>query len=100
MWGRRSRALTETHADWQTKDPVRARPRLDKWTCMSGPSSSWRLPFSDLQRGGHRYQGGMALRLARVKRYREERTNSSRRQTTWTLYARFTQRKVRGGGGV
>ena len=49
-----------------------ARSRRDEWTVYVRPELVVEIAFSDLQ-ASPRYPGGLALRLARVKRYRDDK---------------------------
>jgi DNA ligase-1 len=46
--------------------------RRDQWTVYVRPELVVEIAFSDLQ-ASVRYPGGLALRLARVKRYRDDK---------------------------
>ena len=50
----------------------RGRSRRDEWTVYVRPELVVEIAFSDLQ-ASPRYPGGLALRLARVKRYRDDK---------------------------
>ena len=72
MLGKTFKGLTDAMLEWQTREFL-AR----ELTATSGPSTcgrswSWRSP-SAICRPARRYPGGLALRLARVKRYRDDK---------------------------
>ncbi len=58
--------------EWQTKELLAREVRRDQWTVYVRPELVVEIAFSDLQ-ASPRYPGGLALRLARVKRYREDK---------------------------
>jgi DNA ligase-1 len=57
---------------WQTKELLARETRRDQWTVYVRPELVVEIAFSDLQ-ASLRYPGGLALRLARVKRYRHDK---------------------------
>ena len=58
---------------WQTKEFLALEIRRDAGTVYIRPQLVAEIAFSDLQ-ASSRYPGGLALRLARVKRYREDKS--------------------------
>jgi DNA ligase-1 len=58
--------------EWQTQEFLKRETRRDQWTVYVRPELVVEIAFSDLQ-ASPRYPGGLALRLARVKRYRDDK---------------------------
>ncbi len=72
MLGKTFKGLTDALLEWQTKELQAREIRNDGWTVYVRPELVVEIAFSDLQ-ASPRYPGGLALRLARVKRYREDK---------------------------
>jgi DNA ligase-1 len=72
MLGKTFKGLTDAMLDWQTAQFLARETRRDQWTVHLRPELVVEIAFSDLQ-ASSRYPGGLALRLARVKRYREDK---------------------------
>jgi DNA ligase-1 len=72
MLGKTFKGLTDGMLEWQTKELLAREIRRDQWTVHVRPELVVEIAFSDLQ-DSPRYPGGLALRLARVKRYREDK---------------------------
>lgn len=73
MLGKTFKGLTDAMLEWQTKELLARETHRDKWTLHVRPELVAEIAFSDLQ-ASPRYPGGLALRLARVKRYREDKS--------------------------
>lgn len=73
MLGKTFKGLTDALLDWQTKEFLARETHRDAWTVYVRPELVVEIAFSDLQES-RRYPGGLALRLARVKRYREDKS--------------------------
>ena len=58
--------------DWQSREFLAREIRRDQWRVYVQPELVVEIAFSDLQ-ASTRYPGGLALRLARVKRYRDDK---------------------------
>ena len=58
--------------EWQTREFLARESHRDEWTVYLHPGVVVEVVFSDLQ-ASPRYAGGLALRLARVKRYRPDK---------------------------
>jgi DNA ligase-1 len=58
---------------WQTDALLARETRRDAYTVYVRPELVVEIAFSDLQ-ASNRYPGGLALRLARVKRYRDDKS--------------------------
>ena len=72
MLGKTFKGLTDVMLEWQTKEFLLRETRRDDWTVYVRPELVVEIAFSDLQ-ASPRYPGGLALRLARVKRYRDDK---------------------------
>jgi DNA ligase-1 len=72
MLGKTFKGLTDAMLDWQTREFLARETHRDQWTVYVRPELVVEIAFSDLQESS-RYPGGLALRLARVKRYREDK---------------------------
>jgi DNA ligase-1 len=75
MLGKTFKGLTDAMLDWQTREFLARETHRDQWTVYVRPELVVEIAFSDLQES-KRYPGGLALRLARVKRYREDKRSS------------------------
>jgi DNA ligase 1 len=72
MLGKTFKGLTDATLEWQTRELLAREARHDQWTVYVRPELVVEIAFSDLQ-ASPRYPGGLALRLARVKRYRDDK---------------------------
>ena len=72
MLGKTFKGLTDAMLEWQTREFQARESRRDQWTVYVRPEIVVEIAFSDLQ-ASPRYPGGLALRLARVKRYRPDK---------------------------
>ncbi|HEV7136781.1 MAG TPA: ATP-dependent DNA ligase [Steroidobacteraceae bacterium] len=72
MLGKTFKGLTDEMLARQTEALLARELRRDQWTVYVRPELVVEIAFSDLQ-ASSRYPGGLALRLARVKRYREDK---------------------------
>jgi DNA ligase-1 len=72
MLGKTFKGLTDATLEWQTKELLARETHRDQWTVFVRPELVVEIAFSDLQ-ASVRYPGGLALRLARVKRYRDDK---------------------------
>lgn len=72
MLGKTFKGLTDAMLEWQTTVFLARETRRDQWTVYVRPELVAEVAFSDLQ-ASTRYPGGLALRLARVKRYRHDK---------------------------
>jgi DNA ligase 1 len=73
MLGKTFKGLTDAMLEWQTREFLRRATHRDEWTVYLKPELVVEVAFSDLQ-ASSRYPGGLALRLARVRRYRDDKT--------------------------
>ena len=72
MLGKTFKGLTDQMLEWQTREFLTRESHHDDWTVYVRPELVVEIAFSDLQ-ASSRYPGGLALRLARVKRYRPDK---------------------------
>jgi DNA ligase 1 len=72
MLGKTFKGLTDAMLAWQTKEFLAREIRRDAGTVYIQPELVVEITFSDIQ-ASVRYPGGLALRLARVKRYRDDK---------------------------
>ena len=72
MLGKTFKGLTDVMLEWQTKEFLARETHRDGYTVYVRPELVVEIAFSDLQ-VSPRYPGGLALRLARVKRYRDDK---------------------------
>lgn len=72
MLGKTFKGLTDALLQWQTRELLAREHTRDRWTVYVRPELVVEVAFSDLQ-ASTRYPGGLALRLARVKRYRDDK---------------------------
>jgi DNA ligase-1 len=73
MLGKTFKGLTDELLRWQTEALLALEERRDAHTVYVRPELVVEIAFNDLQRSSH-YPGGLALRFARVKRYRPDKT--------------------------
>ena len=73
MLGKTFKGLTDAMLEWQTRKFQEIALGTDGWTVHLRPELVAEIAFSDVQESPQ-YPGGMALRFARVKRYREDKT--------------------------
>ncbi len=83
MLGKTFKGLTDEMLEWQTRELLARELRRDAMTVYVRPELVAEIAFSDLQ-ASPRYPGGLALRLARMKRYREDK-NASEADTMESL---------------
>jgi len=72
MLGKTFKGLTDAMLEWQTREFLARETHRDGHTVYVRPELVVEIAFSDLQ-VSPRYPGGLALRLARVKRYRDDK---------------------------
>jgi DNA ligase 1 len=72
MLGKTFKGLTDAVLEWQTRELLERETHRDAWTVYVRPELVVEIAFSDLQ-SSPRYPGGLALRLARVRRYRDDK---------------------------
>ena len=72
MLGKTFKGLTDEMLEWQTEKLTALQVSTDGWTVFVRPELVAEIAFSDVQESP-RYPAGLALRFARVKRYRPEK---------------------------
>ena len=73
MLGKTFKGLTDELLTWQTERLLALEERRDSYTVYVRPELVAEIAFDGVQRSP-RYPGGLALRFARVLRYREDKT--------------------------
>jgi DNA ligase-1 len=73
MIGKTFKGMTDAMLEWQTKRFQDLAVATDGYTVQLRPEQVVEVAFNDVQ-ASPRYASGMALRLARVKRYRDDKT--------------------------
>ena len=72
MLGKTFKGMTDALLEWQTAELLAREVRRDAYTVWVRPELVVEIAFNDLQESPH-YPGGLALRFARVKGYREDK---------------------------
>lgn len=72
MLGKTFKGLTDAMLEWQTRELLARETRREGITVYVRPEIVAEIAFSDLQ-ASPRYPGGISLRLARVKRFRDDK---------------------------
>jgi DNA ligase-1 len=75
MLGKTFKGLTDEMLRWQTERLLSLETHRDEWTVYVQPRLVVEIAYSDLQESP-RYPGGLALRFARVRRHREDKSPS------------------------
>jgi ATP-dependent DNA ligase I len=73
MLGKTFKGMTDDLLAWQTKELLAREVGRDSYTVYVRPELVVEIAFNDLQ-ASSQYPGGLALRFARVKRYRTDKT--------------------------
>jgi DNA ligase-1 len=73
MLGKTFKGLTDELLVWQTGQFLARELTRDTYTVYVRPELVVEIAFNDIQVSPH-YPGGLALRFARVKRYRPDKT--------------------------
>jgi len=73
MLGKTFKGLTDAMLAWQTEELLKREVARDDWTVRVRPELVVEIAFNDLQ-ASPRYPGGLALRFARVKGYRPDKS--------------------------
>jgi DNA ligase-1 len=87
MLGKTFEGLTDEMLRWQTKKLLELEISRDEWTVYVKSTLVVEVVFNDLQESP-RYLGGLALRFARVRRYREDKTpiETDAIQKIWQIF--------------
>jgi len=75
MLGKTFKGLTDEMLRWQTEKLLSIEERRDEWTVYVRPALVVEFAFSDVQESP-RYPAGLALRFARVKHHRPDKSAS------------------------
>ena len=73
MLGKTFKGMTDEMLAWQTERFTELMTERDDWVVQVRPEQVVEIAFDGLQRSS-RYPGGLALRFARVIRYRDDKT--------------------------
>ena len=73
MLGKTFKGMTDAMLAWQTERFLALEDHRDDWTVYLRPEQVVEIAFDGLQRST-RYPGGLALRFARVLRYRDDKS--------------------------
>jgi len=73
MLGKTFKGMTDQMLAWQTERLLQLEVARDDYTVYVRPELVVEIAFNDVQGSPH-YAGGLALRFARVKRYREDKS--------------------------
>ena len=73
MLGKTFKGMTDQMLAWQTERLLQLEVSRDAYTVYVRPELVVEIAFNDVQASPH-YPGGLALRFARVKRYRHDKT--------------------------
>jgi len=92
MLGKTFKGLTDEMLRWQTEKLASLQVSTDGWTVWVRPELVAEIAFSDVQESP-RYPAGLALRFARVKRYRPEKP-ASEADTLQTVRAIFEKQRA------
>jgi len=89
MLGKTFKGLTDEMLAWQTTRLLELEVARDAYTVYVRPELVVEIAVNEIQESPH-YPGGMALRFARVKRYRPDKTpeQADSIETVRTLFAR------------
>jgi DNA ligase 1 len=94
MLGKTFKGMTDALLEWQTRELLAREIGRDDYTVYVRPELVVEIAFNDLQASPH-YPGGLALRFARVKRYRTDKM-ADQADTIETVRAIYRQMTGRG----
>jgi ATP-dependent DNA ligase I len=88
MLGKTFKGMTDEMLAWQTQALLARETSRDAWSVQVRPELVVEVAFNDLQ-SSPRYPGGIALRFARVKRYRGDKsaTDADTLETVRAIHA-------------
>jgi len=75
MLGKTFKGLTDEMLAWQTQELLKLEVARDSYTVYVEPKLVAEIAFNEIQ-VSPRYESGLALRFARVKRYRGDKSAS------------------------
>jgi DNA ligase-1 len=89
MLGKTFKGMTDEMLRWQTERLTELETRRDDYTVFVRPELVVEVAFNDLQ-ASTQYPGGLALRFARVKGYRPDKSaaEADTMETLWQIYRR------------
>lgn len=92
MLGKTFKGLTDEMLRWQTENLLSLETGRDRWTVFVRPELVVEIAFNEIQESP-RYPGGLALRFARVKRFRPDKpaSESDTFQSVRALFERQRQ---------
>ena len=73
MLGKTFKGMTDAILEWQTQALLAIETHRDRYAVYVRPELVVEVAFNDLQ-ASPRYPGGLALRFARIKRYRSDKS--------------------------
>jgi len=73
MLGKTFKGMTDEILEWQTRELLERATSRDDWIVTARPELVVEVTFNDLQ-ASSRYPAGLALRFARIKGYRSDKT--------------------------
>ncbi len=91
MLGKTFKGMTDEMLAWQTKKLLELEVGRDAWTVFVKPELVVEVAFNEIQ-SSPRYQGGLALRFARIRRYRPDKSPVEA-DTIDTVRALFAQER-------
>jgi len=97
MLGKTFKGLTDEMLKWQTEKLLSLEVSRDEWTVYVRPDLVVEIAFSEIQESP-RYPGGLALRFARVKRYRQDKS-AAEADTIQTVMGLFQKQRGEGQPG-
>lgn len=91
MLGKTFKGLTDQMLSWMTNRLLELETHRDKYTVYVRPELVVEIAYSDLQQSP-RYPGGLALRFARVKDFRSDKSpaQADTIQTVWSIFEETT----------
>ena len=95
MLGKTFKGMTDEMLAWQTQALLEREIGRDEWTVGVRPELVVEIAFNDLQ-ASPRYPDGLALRFARVKRYRPDKS-AEQADTLETVRAIYRAQLARAG---
>ena len=95
MLGKTFKGMTDEMLAWQTRELLAREVHRDAWTVYVRPDLVVEVAFNDLQ-ASPRYPGGLALRFARIKRYRTDKSAADA-DTMTTVRAIYEGQLARSG---
>ena len=100
MLGKTFKGMTDAMLKWQTAELLARESDRDAWSVRVRPELVVEITFNDLQ-ASPRYPGGLALRFARVKGYRPDKSaaDADTIDTVRAIYARQTVGEEGSGRG-